>query len=153
MFWRLCSQHETVNIINPKGHRIVVFASVEKRERKYSELTIKMTSGSVSKEREKILANSWPVHPQEQSQKQLRTHFSSSFLISCKKSSYWQSMRSSFYLFWTSMANIEIIMWSKVFFLGGQNKAENPEWTRLSSSQSENRNFSTSFCSLLERAN
>ena len=30
-----------------------MFASVEKRERNYAELTIKMTSGSVSKEREK----------------------------------------------------------------------------------------------------
>ena len=53
MFWRLCSWHETVNIINPKGHRIVIFASVEKRERNYADLIIKMTSGSVSKEREK----------------------------------------------------------------------------------------------------
>ena len=53
MFWRLCSWHETVNIINPKGDRIVIFARVEKRERNYAELTIKMTSGSVSKEREK----------------------------------------------------------------------------------------------------
>ena len=50
--------HETVNIINPIGDGIVIFASVEKRERNYTELTIKMTSGSVSKEREKTLANS-----------------------------------------------------------------------------------------------
>ena len=99
-----------------------MFASLEKRERHYATLTLKMTSSTVSKERGKVLTDSWPVHPQEQSQKQLRTHFSSSSLISCKKSSCWQSRRSSFYLFWTSMVNIEIIMWSEVFFFCARTK-------------------------------
>ena len=35
-----------------------MFASLEKRERHYAKLTLKMTSSTVSKERAKVLTNS-----------------------------------------------------------------------------------------------